>query len=103
MEITLKQISEITGIRVEVLEFALIMEEKLKENDYKGGWKDCETGNLLSMACDEIKEVAPAVSTMNKSTTNKNINDVQKECADVANFMMMISDNLQRKIYNYNK
>lgn len=34
-------------VRPEVAKFALAMEEKLRENDWKGGWQDMNNGELL--------------------------------------------------------
>lgn len=87
MKITLDQISEITGIRVPVLRFALEMERKLKLNDHKGGWEDCPNDYLLKRIDEELVELKTVVES--KKSRRRVIN----ECADVANFAMMISDN----------
>lgn len=87
MKITLEQISEITGVRVSVLRFALEMERKLKLNDHKGGWEGCSNSSLLSRIGEEHLELIDAID--NKRSRRVVIN----ECADVANFAMMISEN----------
>ena len=89
MEITIEQVSQITGIRVEVLNFALLMEEKLKKNDHKGGWENCDNNYLMGSLEAEVYELSCAIDSNNIF--------LQKECADVANYAMMIADNSNRK------
>ena len=87
MEITIEQISEITGIREEVVKFALLMEKKLKENDSKGGWSKCEYDYLLQRIDEEVVELKHSIRV------NGSDRKIGRECADVANFAMMIADN----------
>ncbi len=87
MRITIEQISEITGIRVPVLKFAFEMERKLRINSGKGGWQDCDNDYLLSRINDELFELKACINE--KKVKRAIIN----ECADVANFAMMIADN----------
>jgi NTP pyrophosphatase (non-canonical NTP hydrolase) len=88
MEITMEQISEITGIRIEVLIFATEMERKLRANDGKGGWNECSANWLMDRLNEERKELINACSSGNRRR-------IINECADVANFAMMISDNVK--------
>lgn len=71
-------------IRKEVILFSEMMEKKLRENDYKGGWKSCTADYLEARAVDEMKEVFNCKNTHNIGLI--------EECADVANFLMMLCD-----------
>ncbi len=90
---------EVKGfLRPEVAAFARAMEEKLRKNDHKGGWKDESARSLLERAEDEIKELDLAVTCLRddecghyKSEDEKR-QSVRGEAADVANFVMMVAD-----------
>ena len=69
----------------QVLWFSKQMEAKLEANRYKGGWADTSEGWLYERAVGEMRELAVALHSQNPEL-------VIKECADVANFMMMIAD-----------
>ena len=72
-----------TAPRKTVQWFARQMEAKLRENDHKGGWDDCELGWLLRRLGQEVGELRRAL---------KKEKHVVREAADVANFAMMIAD-----------
>lgn len=74
-----------SAIRPEVLWFARKMEDKLAANDHKRHWSTCEPSVLLGYLKAEIRELEEALI---------NRKDVVQECADVANFAMMIADNI---------
>lgn len=78
--------SERVRARPALANFTRHMELVLRENDYKGrrGWWHLDTEDLLSMLQEEVLELAAA----------KNDDDRRKECCDIANFAMMIFDNL---------
>ena len=63
------------------------MKEKLKENDYKGSWTTTGIWELYYLLCEEIDELSKAL--LYESTEA-----IKKECADVANFVMFIHDNI---------
>ena len=67
-------------VRREVQLFAEAMERKLRENDYKGGWKDCPEDYLMTRITDELEELEAKDSS------------ILDEAADVANFLMMLCD-----------
>jgi len=92
----LQSISEQTGIREEVLRFALKMEEKLKDNDHKGGWNSSSISYLMSGMDREIEELSYAVGQEGQIYTRKDRANIVSECADVANFAMMLADNAVR-------
>lgn len=75
-------------LRPEVQWFAVQMESALKANDHKGGWKECTDFYLLTRMKEEKLEVSYSLFIENRSES-----EVIKECADVANFAMMIADN----------
>lgn len=76
-----------------VLAFAKRMEAKLAKNRHKGdreGWLDMEPGDILSRVLDENVELGEALrSWYHVSSGSKEVAD---ECADVANFCMMLAD-----------
>ncbi len=92
------------AVRVEVQWFASKMEEKLALNDHKTGWKDCEVDMLIDRMQEEIDELKNAwwkrKNDWGRSAgegfmfvaTNE---ELIKECADVANFAMMVADVLK--------
>jgi hypothetical protein len=74
-------------VRPEVLKFAEQMERKLRENDHKGGWRETDMLYLFGMLKEEVEELDIALEgTMIAE-------DVLKECADVANYAMMLASN----------
>lgn len=71
------------GVRGDVAVFAAAMESKLKLNDHKGGWSDCDKHWLMTRLYEEADELCDAV--------NRGVGtEIQGEAADVANFAMMI-------------
>jgi NTP pyrophosphatase (non-canonical NTP hydrolase) len=74
-------------LRPAVQKFALAMETELRDNDHKGGWSGESTKELLARLHEETHEVWHA------TTYGASEEIVLSECADVANFAMMIADN----------
>lgn len=66
--------------------FAEKMEFKLRENDHKGGWKNCDAASLVKRLREETDELEVALE---KGT----VEEICREAADVGNFAMMIFDN----------
>ena|SRR3990167_5075006 len=93
----LEALGELTGIRVEILKFAVNMERKLRENDHKGGWKECDFEYLRARLQDEVQEMEEMFVKYSKVMRPNMKNKLKRECADVANFAMMISDKLSAK------
>jgi hypothetical protein len=77
-------------LRDEVIVFAFMMEEKLKKNDHKGGWHNVPTGQLWHRMHAETGEMDEAL--VNRATDD--VMPVFREAADIANYAMMISDNM---------
>ena len=82
------------GVRPAILKFAIEMERVLKENDHKTGWEDCDFGYLLERLREEVEELYECFdySAGSRLLTQKEF--IIKECVDVANYCMMIADNL---------
>jgi hypothetical protein len=94
-------------VRREVASFCSKMERKLKANEHKGGWKDCEVTWLRQRLGDELCELDRAIKLLDLA---KLVNypeelamltgvrrkvrrsDVGEECTDIANLAMMIDD-----------
>lgn len=88
--------------RKEVAWFAQEMERKLRENDHKDGWQGCRIGNLfhgLRKECDELLLATHPLQldTMQEKLSQEDATEIIRECADVANFAMMIADNIKIK------
>ena len=71
--------------RLTVRLFAEVMEEKLRQNDYKGGWGNTAPGDLLLRLEQEAQELRDAIEMCDASA-------IRREAADVANFAMMVAD-----------
>lgn len=71
--------------RASVNWFSSRMEAKLAANDHKGGWRNCELQYLSMRLTQERKELTDAIAS-------KDAERIINECADIANFAMMIAD-----------
>lgn len=80
-------------LRPEVLKFACLMEQKLRENDHKGGWRDDSCDALLDRLREETLELQDACDLHTSFASVGARNNLALEAADVANFAMMIADN----------
>jgi hypothetical protein len=92
--------------RPEVIGFAIEMEKKLRENDHKRSWKECDYSYLLDRAVEEMKELEECFWAPDGRSDmiwlgdlairkNKTPRDVIGETVDVGNFMMMIMDHIK--------
>ena len=90
-------------LREELEDFANFMEKVLRENDYKGErvWEDMPIEDLIKRMQQEMDELKIAFYCHSNPDRLENI---QKECADVANFAMMTYDlvKLYRRAANVN-
>ena len=68
-------------MRKAVKQFAESMEERLKENDYKGGWEDCSLAYLEARLVEELGEYYGAKAMGDTAP---------EEMVDIANFAMMV-------------
>lgn len=74
-----------------VLSFAELMEEKLSRNRHKGdrdGWLSCPLPRLMHLLLAEVLEL----EEVTRGGVAASASEVALECADVANFAMMIAD-----------
>lgn len=80
--------------RPEVRAFADLMEAKLSENDHKPGWKEDHPEDLLSRLYEEADEIRRSWDHWRGTAwPREQLGPViGRECADVANFAMMIAD-----------
>jgi len=78
--------------------FALDMEVKLRANEYKGGWRDCDLEYLLTKLTEEKRELTVATRKFNDNYHSENplSKDLRQkvidEAADVGNIAMFIAD-----------
>ncbi len=77
-------------VRKEVVQFALAMEEKLKKNDWKGGSEDLSDLDLFDKLFEEFEELSEFVEENNPK-------EVINEAIAVANFAMMLYDNISKR------
>jgi NTP pyrophosphatase (non-canonical NTP hydrolase) len=77
--------------RREVVQFAGLMESRLAANDHKSHWEAEDTDWLLGRLLEEVEELKAEVANGDLGGSEQ----VRQECADVANFAMMIADNLR--------
>lgn len=78
-------------MRKALQEFAEKMEEVLKANEYKGGWDGLSIFYLWESALKEMVELRDAII----QGQDKEI--IIEEACDVANFIMMLADNVRRR------
>lgn len=80
--------------------FAAQMEETLRRNDHKTGWHDCNNGWLLSRLREETEELKGALgyycAECKTHHAPKSPETIIREATDIANFAMMIADNVRR-------
>lgn len=83
-------------MREQVQWFAKQMEAKLINNDFKGGWDDCDLFVLIEKLEDEVAELKS--SFFDYLNINAESPDIISEAADVANFSMMIADIARKRL-----
>ena len=76
-------------LRDDLVEFAETMENKLRQNDIKKTWKGMHIDKLLKLLLKEVDELKNEIERPSVVGRAKSIRD---ECADVANFAMMVAD-----------
>lgn len=83
-------------VREPVKWFAVQMESKLKENDDKGCWDDCNLYWLVSRIKEEVSELERAINIHRDLGDNRL--EIIRESADISNFSMMIADIARKKL-----
>ena len=82
--------------RQAVATFGELMLEKLRERSGKGGWAGCDIAWLFTRMEEEMNELYRSLEPIYGRSGGKDLEAARRECADVANFAMMIADNLTR-------
>ena len=82
----------IKDVRPEVEWFAIQMEEALRASDHKSGWDTSDPDWLVERMSEEVIEVAEEIERY----PTLHHGNIRKECADVANFAMMVATCYQR-------
>ena len=67
------------------------MKSKIDRDSHKGSWENIPIADLFDMLKVEVKELENALLSEPKD-------NIIKECADVANFAMMIAGHTGRKL-----
>lgn len=89
------------ALRPEVAAFAQLMEQKLRENDHKRGWRCCTVRYLSVRLGNELAELRRVLAERTKFIGKGRfrpdvdpgiVRRIGGEAADVANFAMMIAD-----------
>lgn len=80
--------------RREIRKFAEHMEARLAANDHKGGWSRCKLKWLLGRLEGEVAELRGIVESYCAGFGDDDEHLI-REAADVANFAMMIADNVR--------
>ena len=69
------------------------MVKKLEKNKHKGGWSSCTPEYLSRRLGQELKELRSIMYAHYHHSENTKI-QIIRECADIANFAMMIAENV---------
>lgn len=77
-------------MRKEIKDFATIMETKMLLNEHKGGHERLKVEELMKLLHQEVRELKAAID-------DKDYKNVIMECADVANYAMMLADKCIRR------
>ena len=85
-----------TYLRPELARFARLMEDKLRENDHKPGWKDDSPDALFARLLQEAGELSRVILSHAFDSGPAEAHILTREAADVANFAMMIADVVQQ-------
>lgn len=82
---------ELKDCRKVVQDFAIQMELTLQDNDHKGGWEDMADEEIIARILQETSEVITDKACITG-------NSPEREAIDVANFAMMLWDNITRRL-----
>ena len=80
--------SERGNYEVTVAAFTGLMLTKLRENDHKTHWRDEDIDDLFKLLKGEVEELEVEMNKGEKYSPVK----ISRECADIANFALMIAD-----------
>ena len=80
-----------------VMRFSKSMLYKLRQNHHKKHWSNTDLDYLIDRLEDEVFEMKAAYEKSKLPIKQSDAFEIQMECADIANFAMMIHDNLTSK------
>lgn len=99
-----KDIEYVSIPRRSIRWFAGHMESKLERDDAeKGDWTECGPVTLLDELHEELFELNMALCKYSSEQTERTAHDIISECADVANFAMMIATLYNDKMRELNR
>ncbi len=83
--------------------FAEEMERELRNNDHKSGWENSNPRDLIPRIEGETRELVLLAHDLKLGTAREKISPEQKkklisECADIANFAMMVADIIEHGV-----
>ena len=80
-----------------VMSFITDMKYKLRLNNHKGYWRNYNLKYLLDKLEGEVAELKKAsqVWSVSNKVDHAKLIDIIHECADIANFALMIADNMK--------
>lgn len=81
-----------------VMSFIVDMKYKLRLNNHKGHWREYERQWLFSRLHEECGELAEAIADLDRGPNGKRLLSTIHECADIANYALMIADNCKREM-----
>ncbi len=80
-----------------IANFSVEMLAKLRQHSYKAGWQKMSNKKLFMLLCEEVNELSAELIAITTDDVERKQAAI-RECADVANFAMMIADNLKGEI-----
>lgn len=92
MDITIHIPENCEPYAADIKRFVDAMVYKLRKNAHKGRWEDLGTAEAYQLMCGEAEELRTEIER-----ETPNAYDVTFECADVANFALMISSMVTEK------
>ena len=84
------ELPTVSEIRPEVIRMARLMELQLQRNDRRGGWHNCTADYLLGRVAANVAELRGPDGHPEFAVKGEAF---QRTCADVCNFVMMLSTN----------
>lgn len=79
---------KIDDVRPEVKKFAIAMEKRLRENDFKGGWNEEKPEYFVNKIIKHLRR-------LNNDVIYIDLHYSKIECINVSNYCMMLYDNLK--------
>ena len=80
---------KIDDVRPEVKNFAIAMEKRLRENDFKGGWNEEKPEYFVNKIIKHLRR-------LNNDVIYIDLDYSKIECINVSNYCMMLYDNIEK-------